>query len=124
MEDVGQARAPHEGGLGNDEGQPKGPHPETQEADQPNPNGGKTQLHLETAVQRPANPCRYLVRVDDMPKQSAHDREPACQAEGINGDDLYCTFPVFLIPGGQQMNRNGYDRNHDLEIDIQTRDFK
>lgn len=124
MKNVSQTSTPHKRGLGDDERQPEGLDPETQEADQPYPNSGKPQLHLKTAVQRPANPDGDLICVDDMTEQAAHNCEPAGQADGINGDDLYCTFPAFLVPGGQQMNCSRDDRDHNLEIDIQTRDFK
>ena len=114
VQDMGQSCSPHEGGFGYDEGQPEGPDPESKETNQSDANGGKTQLHLETAVQRPADPCGNLVCIDDMPKQATHDREPASQANSINGDDLYRAFLAFLVPGGKQMNGDGYDRDRDL----------
>ncbi len=77
VDDMGPPCSPHECGFGYDERQPEGPDPESQETNQADANGGKPQLHLETAIQRPANPGSDLVSVDDMPKQAAHNREPA-----------------------------------------------
>ncbi len=124
VQDMGQTRTPHESGFGDDEGQPERTNPETQEAYYPYSDGCKPQLHLKSAVQRPADPGSDLVSIKDMSKQSANDCEPTCQAYGVDSDDFNCAFPAFFISGGKQMNRNGYDCDRDLEIDIQTGYFK
>ena len=69
--------SPAKNELHDDERKPISLVPKPEEANQPDADGSEAQLHLESAVQGPADAGGDLVRIEDVTEQSAHDAKPA-----------------------------------------------
>jgi len=120
VQDVCVSCAPAEDKLHDDERKPVGFVPETEETNQPNAYGGEAQLHLETAVYRPANASGNLISIDDVTKQSAHDAEPTRETNSVDGDDLDDGFFALCVTRIEEMKTDRDDRHYDLNVKVQA----
>ncbi|HUG34742.1 MAG TPA: hypothetical protein VMJ90_08230 [Anaerolineales bacterium] len=124
VDDVRDPCAPSEYCLHHDEWKPEGPIPKADETHDADPNGCKTQFHLEAAIQRRANAGGNLIGIDDVSEQAAHDGEPAWQPNRIECDEFRHRLFAWFISCRQPMNNNGGVRHEYVDVQVQSRYFK
>lgn len=124
MKDMCISSTPAKDEFHGDERKPVRPIPKAKKSNKSDTDGGKTQFHLETAIQWPANAWGNLVGIEQVPHESAHDGKPAWKPNCVYCNKLKHRFFSFPVTGAEQMRAERNDRHRDLDVYVHAWNFK